>query len=845
MNDPRRGLDDAEALARLQTEGRNELPHAAKRSPLRIVGEVLREPMLALLVAGGAIYFILGDVRDAAILLVFALLSVVITVVQEARTERVLEALRDLSSPRAMVVRGGVLKRIAGSEVVRGDIIKIAEGDRVAADTVVLNCRDLAVDESILTGEAVAVRKDSTDDPVAAQGARPGGDGSPLVYSGTLVVRGEGHGVVTATGPRTEIGRIGISLRGMDEETPVLRRQAMSLVRMMAIAGIGVSVTAGLLYGVMRQSWLDGLLGGIALGMSMLPEELPVILTVFTAMGAWRISRANVLTRRAAAIEALGSATVLCTDKTGTLTQNRMTIVELQTPDGASVRIADAPDAMPPDFEELVRVGRLASSVQPFDPMEKAFHALADAALPDGEVSGDDLLRHYPLRPELLAVTQVWRMREEVGARRVAAKGAPEAIADLCRLDQAARGRMLVRVDVMAAAGMRVLGIARARDAMSSPPDSVHAFEFEFLGLVGLADPLRSGAREAIAECRSAGIRVVMITGDYPVTARAIARDAGLAADRVVTGEDVAAMPADDLAQAARTVNVFARIMPEQKLRIIEAIKASGDIVAMTGDGVNDAPSLKAAHIGIAMGKRGTDVAREASSIVLLDDDFASIVSAVRLGRRIHDNIRKAIGFVFAVHVPIAGIALLPLLLGLPVVLAPVHIAFLEMFIDPVCSLAFEAEPEEADIMRRPPRPPEQPLFSAALVVWSLLQGAVALLFTGGVFLWAHAQALPEDEVRALTFFSVVVAIAALILANRSYRATLLGVLGGRNGVLAAVLAIVAAVSVVTLTVPWARELFRFGPLHQHDAAVIALTGAAVLLALELLKPLFRRKLAE
>ena len=611
------------------------------------------------------------------------------------------------------------------------------------------------------------------------------------------------------------------------------------------MVGGAVSILAVLLYGTLRGGWLDAVLAGIALGMSMLPEEFPVVLTVFMAMGAWRISRARVLTRRAAAIETLGSATVLCTDKTGTLTENRMSIAELRLKSAEIFRPRDASGAkMPEDFHDLVEFGLLASARDPFDPMEKAFHDLGRAQLAGTEhLHGPEwtLVHAYGLRPGLLAMSHVWQAADGRQEFVIAAKGAPEAIADLCHLSAADLAALTQSVDAMAAEGLRVLGVARASFAGEPWPDSQHDFAFEFLGLVGLADPLRPSVPDAVSECRSAGIKVVMITGDYPATARAIARQAGLDAEDLVTGEELEQLSEAELALRVRTATVFARIMPEQKLRIVNALKASGEIVAMTGDGVNDAPSLKAAHIGIAMGGRGTDVAREASSIVLLDDDFGSIVTAVRLGRRIYDNLRKAMGFILAVHVPIAGLVLLPLLFGLPILIGPVHIAFLEMVIDPVCSLVFEAETEEDDVMRRPPRAPDEPLFSGAMIGWSLLQGAFAFLLVAVIFVVALGRGMPEAEVRALAFFSLVVIIVSLIFVNRSFSASLVTALRRPNRTLYLVLFAVLTMLSLTLLWPFARELFRFGPLHVDDLAVTLGAGIVVLVLLEVLKFLYAR----
>ncbi|HEY0330181.1 MAG TPA: cation-translocating P-type ATPase [Rhodopseudomonas sp.] len=838
-----RGLDDAEVRARQAADGFNELPRPDRRTPFRIVLEVLREPMLALLIGGGVVYLALGDLKEALILLCFASLSVVITVVQETRTERVLEALRDLTSPRALVIRGGQRQRIAGRELVRGDLIVLSEGDRVPADAVLLQGQDIQTDESLLTGESGPVRKWPRDDPHAGHSRRPGGDDLPLVFSGSLVVRGAAIAEVLAIGAHSEIGKIGQSLAALKTEAPRLQAQTRRLVAVFGIVGGAVSLLAVVLYGTLRGGWLDAVLAGITIGMSMLPEEFPVVLTVFMAMGAWRISQARVLTRRAAAIETLGSATVLCTDKTGTLTRNQMSIVELRLPDGETLR-PEAPAALPAAFAGLLQAGVLAAAPDPFDPMDVAFHELGKTALPASftqRQAGRKPLQAYGLRPDLLAMSQGWA--GEDGAYVVAAKGAPEAVADLCRHDDAQRAALARQVDAMAKAGLRVLGVARASFAGSEWPASQRDFDFQFLGLVGLADPLREAVPAAVKDCRSAGIRVVMITGDYPATATAIAQAAGLDAADCVSGEELAQMDDAVLAARARRVNVFARIMPEQKLRIVNALKADGEIVAMTGDGVNDAPSLKAAHIGIAMGGRGTDVAREAAAIVLLDDDFASIVRAVRLGRRIYDNLRKAMGFIFAVHVPIAGLALFPLLHGYPILLGPIHIAFLEMIIDPVCSLVFEAETEERDVMQRPPRDPEQPLFSAALIGWGLVQGVLALALVIGVFAIGQARAMPETEIRALTFFALVLSIVGLILLNRSFSSSLWAALRRPSPTLIAVLALVVSVLSLSLAWPAARDLFKFGPLHPDDLALTL--GAAVvgLLALEAIKPLWRERI--
>ncbi|MET3473271.1 Ca2+-transporting ATPase [Novosphingobium sp. 1529] len=833
------GLSTKGAADRLAEEGANEFPRPDRRSALRIALEVLREPMLALLLLGGIAYLLLGNRTEAVILLAFATFSIVVTVIQEARTEHVLEALRGLAAPRALVIRDGARQHIPGREVVRDDLLVLEQGDRIAADAVLVEAADLQADESLLTGESLPVGKVVAREPGAEAPASAGGEDQPFVYAGTLVARGSGIARVTATGPHSAMGRIGQSLATMDTQTPRLQRETTRIVTWCGIGGGAVALLVVLLYGVLRGGWIEAVLAGIAIGMSMLPEEFPVVLTVFLAMGAWRIGKAGVLTRRSTAIETLGSATILCTDKTGTLTENRMALATLWLPSGDTFALA--PDVPLPDaYHPLLTTAALASAVEPSDPMEIAIHqarsAVAAIPVPTGSVT-----HAYALRPELLAMSNVW---ENGDALTLSAKGAPEAIARLCRLPSDQSAALTAAVEAMAVRGMRVLAVATATPPDRNWAETQQDYAYALTGLVGLADPLRASVPAAVAECRRAGIRVVMITGDYAATARSIATQAGIAAGAVLTGDELAQL--DDAALAARlpTITVFARIMPEQKLRIVQALKATGEVVAMTGDGVNDAPSLKAADIGVAMGKRGTDVAREAAAIVLIDDNFGSIVQAVRLGRRIYDNIRKAMAFIFAVHVPIAGLALLPLFLGLPILFGPIHIALLEMVIDPVCALVFEAEREEADTMRRPPRDPAEALFSLPMIVWSVFQGGLAFGMVAIMLLVEHHSGMPEPELRALVFFALVAEIVALILVNRSFNASLRDALVRHNAALRYVVAAIVAVAAAILFLPWAQSLLTFGSIAWDDMGLAAGLGVVLLVLLEGCKPLVRRAIA-
>lgn len=830
------GLSEQEARKRLSDEGPNELPSGDKRGMGVIVTEVLKEPMFLLLLSAGTIYLLLGDVSDALMLMFFVIVVIGITIYQEYKTERVLEALRDLSSPRALVLRGGEERRIPGREVVRGDILSLSEGDRVPADAVLISCHDLAADESLLTGESVSVRKIAQS---ALQGLLPpGGDDLPFVYSGSLVVQGHGIARVLATGMHTEIGKIGKALQNQNIEATPLQKEISSLVRKLAVLGTLVSLSLLLIYGLMHGDWLRGLLSGITLAMSILPEEYPVVLTIFMAMGAWRVSKHRVLTRRVPTIEALGSATVLCVDKTGTLTLNRMQVQQLVV--GNANFVTDLTSIeLPEIFHELVEFSILSSEIKPFDPMEKAIHSIGTHYLANTEHLHQDWLQvhEYSLSPDLLALSHVWKAREREEFV-VAAKGAPEAIADLCHLNQQQLAALTLQVNTLAAQGMRVLGVAKASYKGNTWPDIQHDFEFEFLGLIGLADPVRKTVLPALRECKAAGIRVVMITGDYPATAMAIASQIGLdiGSGGVISGVELSKMDDDALRARIRHSNIFARMIPEQKLRLVIALKTDGEVVAMTGDGVNDAPALKAAHIGIAMGGRGTDVAREAASLVLLDDDFASIVHAVRLGRSIFDNLRKAMAYIFAVHLPIAGLSLVPLILGWPAVFAPVHIVFLEMIINPACSIAFEAEPAERGIMQRPPQPASEPIFSKHIFIISLLQGLMVMLAALAVQGYTLHQGASEFEARSLTFATLVSGNLGLILVNRSWKQSVLRTISIPNPALWYVIGGALTFLMLALYLPILRGIFHFSSVETSSLAISLLIGFCSALWFEVYK---------
>jgi len=835
------GLTSSEVKARLERDGFNELQSAKKRSIFHIAAEVFREPMFLLLVACGAVYLVLGDIEEAVMLLGFVFCVIGITIYQEGKTENALDALRDLSSPRALVIRDGQQQRIAGKQVVQGDILILREGDRIPADGIILWEENLTVDESLLTGESVAVRKAPGSGEEAM--GKPGGEDLPHIFSGTLVVQGQAVARVLGTGARTEMGKIGKALLAVKQEETPLQQETKRLVKSIFIIALVLCAAVVVVYGMTRHDWLHSVLTGITLAMAMLPEEFPVVLTVFLALGAWRISQKNVLARKMSAVETLGAATVLCVDKTGTITQNQMSVRMLQS-GLKTVDVFQAEGPLPEEVHQLIEYGMLASQKDPFDPMEKALLALGGDRLKDTEHIHEDwkLVRQYPLSRRMLAISHVWESSRGRGYT-IAAKGAPEAIADLCHLEEPELAEMHGRVQQMAGQGLRVLGVAKAVFREIDLPDEQHDYHFEFIGLVGLEDPIRPAVPKAVEECRRAGIRVVMITGDYPRTAQNIGRQIGLDDQGLVmTGPELDKLNPGELREKVKHCSIFARVVPEQKLLLVNALKANGEVVAMTGDGVNDAPALKAAFIGIAMGGRGTDVAREASDLVLLDDDFSSIVAAVRLGRRIYDNLKKAMAYIISVHVPIALLSLVPVLLNWKeLILHPVHVVFLELIIDPACSVAFEAEAAEKNIMLRKPRDPGQPMFGPKTLGLSLMQGLFSFLVVMAVYQISLAQGQPTGDARALAFTTLIVSNICLILTNRSWSTTIIQTFRNWNKALLFIILGSAFFMVLAIKVPFLKNLFYFGTLHAADALIALAAGMASVLWFELVKLLAKR----
>jgi Ca2+-transporting ATPase len=840
-SDKFKGLTSAQVTEKIRTEGFNSLQSSKPKNFLSIALGVVKEPMFILLVACGSLYLVLGDLQEGLMLLGFVFVIMGIEFFQQKKTEKALDALKDMASPRALVIRNGAEIRIAGFEVVTDDLIVLQEGDRVPADATVLQSVSLLADESLLTGESASVRKTDWDENEKI--TQPGGDDLPFIFAGSMIVQGNGIARVTSIGVNTEIGKIGKELENIKDQPTRLKKEMGSLVKKLTIIAALLCILVIVAYTFTHGSLINGFLAGITLAMAVLPEEFPVILTVFMALGAWRMSKKKVLTRDPLAIETLGSATVLCTDKTGTLTENKMTVTRLYN--GNDFHTVEKSNELNSEFHEIMEYGILSSQTNPFDPMEKAITGMGKLYLKGTEHihKNWEMIKEYPLSKELLAMSRVFSSKE-TREKIIATKGAPEAIFELCHLDEKEIKRLSRAVEELASDGLRVLGVAKAKIKAKGLPEIQHDFTFEFIGLIGLSDPIRINVKQAVSECYKAGIQVIMITGDYPVTAKHIALEIGLEnPEMCMTGQELHALSDTQLCKKIKGINVFARVVPEQKLKIVNALKKNGEIVAMTGDGVNDAPALKSADIGIAMGERGTDVAREASSLVLMDDNFSSIVGAIRMGRRIFDNLQKSFGYIFAIHVPIAGLSLLPILLGnFPIILWPVHIVFLELIIDPACSIIFEAEKEEKNVMNRPPKQIDEPFFGNRKILFSCLQGVGILIITLTVYFAGLHLGYIAEEVRAMTFTTLIVSNISVILTNRSWSDNIFKIIATPNKAVLWVAGGAIFFLLLVLNVPFFLSLFQFQKLSLINTLICSLAGLTSIIWFEIYKLFKMRK---
>ncbi len=814
------GLTEAQVSESRARFGANTVTWQKRRRFGHILWETVREPIFLLLVVACAIYFILGDYTEGWLMVVAIVFVMAIEVAQEYRSERALEALRRYSEPLARVRREGREMAIPVEELVVGDLILFSEGERLPADATVVQNNDLSIDESLLTGESLPVVKSTRKE-------------ENRLYQGTTVASGMGMARVEAVGENTELGRLGRSLEQIKVEPTPLQRQLKHFVSQMLYVGLGAFALVFFVNLAYTGQVAAALLYSLSLAMAILPSEIPVAFASFMALGAYRMSQRRILVKQPKTVESLGSATVICLDKTGTITENRMTVAEVIDFSGKG---------------QCLEYAMWASERNPFDPMEQAIGEAYRRQSAVDRRSDFHLFKEYPLSGTPPMMTHVLTDASE---RRfiVAAKGAVERILAVCAsVEEQTRQEVLTVARQLAARGYRILGVASADWEGGSLPEEQDNFAWQFEGLVALYDPPKANIREVFDRFYAAGIQVKMITGDHPDTALNIAEQSGLRhRGAAVTGEEVMRMNEAALRQCVQDCHVFARVFPEAKLRIVEALKANGEVVAMTGDGVNDAPALKAAQIGIAMGQRGTETARAAASMVLLDDDLAGMITAIEMGRRIYANLRKAIRYIISIHVPIVLIVVTPLLFDWSYLymLAPVHVIFMELLMDPTCAVAYENEPGEPNLMRRPPRRNHANLFSWAEIAISLLQG---IAITAAIFLLYHyaiAQGHSEEKTRAFVFTTLMTANIFLSLANRSFEYSIAYMLRYPNRTLWLVLSIAAAVLAAVLGIPPIRSLFQMEALSLAEWATCMLAAFVSVFWVELGKqwpPLWSRR---
>ncbi len=752
----RQGLT-SDQVKRLQEQyGKNELVAEKKESFFHKVIEIIREPMFLLLLVAAVIYFILGEPRDGIIMLVFVIGIISIDVIQEWKTDKTLNALKDLSAPHITVIRDGKEQRIASVNLVPGDLMIINEGVKIPADGEIIKANDLCIDESTLTGEAIGVWKVTVDDNSEAEADSYWR--KDYCYSGTLVTQGSATVLVDKIGASTEYGKIGADIIAAPESTSPLQKQTGALVKTCTIiAGILFVLVAILTYfnipdHKLADRLIESILSGITLAMAMIPEEFPVILTVFLSMGAWRLAKKQSLVRKLPSVETLGAVSVLCVDKTGTITMNKMTVQDTWSPNGEN--------------EKLTEIMGFACETDAYDPMEKAMLAYCEKlGITKEYLFNRELITEYAFTNELKMMGHVWNCNDGI---LIAAKGSPERILTICNLSAAEKEQIENKITEMSKKGLRVIGVGSMKlQDKADIPNTITECNLTFCGLIGLADPPRDSVKEDIKHCVNAGIRVVMITGDSGITASSIAKQVGIPnSDKVITGEELDKMSDSELQKQVKDVSIFSRVVPEHKMRIVKAFQENGEIVAMTGDGVNDAPALKHADIGIAMGKRGSEVSREAADLILMDDNFTTIVETIHDGRRIYDNIRKAIGYVFAIHIPIAFSALLAPFFNIrptDLLLLPVHVVLLELIIDPTCSIVLERQPAESNIMNRKPRNPKESILTKGTLIKGILQGFIIFAFSFSTYFNALQQN-PDNSALARTMGLSIVMIANIFL---------------------------------------------------------------------------------
>lgn len=805
------GLTDEQVIAARNEHGLNKLNYKKDDTILDTVKRIIKDPMLIMLLVASSIYFISGKTGDGIFLAAAIVFQTSISLYQYSRSRNALAKLSDLSQPHSKVIRQGQELAIKSEEVVIGDSLIIEEGSSISADGIIVHSNDFAVNESILTGESMSVLKDKTKE-------------DNMVFSGTTAVSGLAIATVTAIGNETRLGKIGTSLANIEEEKTPLEKQIANFVKKMAIAGLLVFVIVWGINFWHSRDWLISLLQSLTLAMSILPEEIPVAFTTFMALGAWRLMKMGIVVKQMKTVETLGSATVICTDKTGTITENKMSLAKLFTIEGKKIT-APAKDSTANE-KELIRLAMWASEPVPFDPMEEALHQAYKESAATDERPAYKLIHEYPLDGKPPMMTHIFENAE--GNRIVAAKGAPEAMLQVSSLSDSEKEAFMVATESMASEGYRLLAVGIANFEGSSFPATQQEFKFDLKGVVAFYDPPKKNIEEVLEHFYKAGISVKIITGDNAATTEAIAKQVGFkGADKAITGDELMKMEEEELANCVMDTNIFTRMYPEAKLKIINALKQKNQIVAMTGDGVNDGPALKAAHIGIAMGKKGTEIAKQAASLILLEDDLSKMVDAIAMGRKIYTNLKKAIQYIISIHIPIILTVFIPLALGwiYPNIFSPVHIIFLEIIMGPTCSIIYENEPLEKNTMLQPPKPLTSTFFNWRELSTSIVQGLV--ITAGTLFMYQYAVHNRYDEAvtRTMTFTTLITANIFLTLVNRSFYYSLFTTMRYKNKMVLFIVLITLGLVSLMLFVPPLTHFFQFETMTFHQTGVCILTG--------------------
>lgn len=796
---PIQGLTDTEVSISRERYGANVIDYQEKNGLWEVIKGLAKEPMVLLLLITASIYFFSGEVEDAIFMAVAIVFVATISIYQDARTRNALEKLKSITQPNCKVIRNGETIEIPTAELVIGDAMVIEEGTSVPADGIILQANDFSANESLLTGESLPIYKDAaTQSPV---------------FQGTTVASGLAIARVTAIGKETQLGKIGKQLESISEEATPLEQQINHFVRLMVIAGAAVFAFVWLLNWFRSGLVVDSLLKALTLAMSILPEEIPVAFTTFMALGAWRLMKKGILIKQIKTVETLGSANVICVDKTGTITENRMQLAQIVPADGLSK-------------EDVVRMAMWASEPVPFDPMETALHEAYAAAASVDERPYFRIIHEYPLDGKPPMMTHVFANNE--GKRMIAAKGAPEAILALSILTREEKTAVEMQVQTLAAEGYRILAVGEALFSGDTFPLIQQEFQLQYYGLVAFYDPPKSNMRAVLQDFYRAGITVKIITGDNALTTQSIAREIGFAgAAHSISGEALMALSEAELQQKVTETHIFTRMFPEAKLRIINALKANQNIVAMTGDGVNDAPALKAAHIGIAMGKKGTEIARQAASLILVTDDLSKMVEAVAMGRRIYTNLKKAIQYIISIHIPIILTVFLPLVLNwiYPHIFSPVHVIFLELIMGPTCSIIYENEPMEVYAMEQPPRPFSTTFFRWKELITSIIQGLAITAGTLAAYQVAVYQGADETLTRTMVFATLISANIFLTLVNRSFRYSVLHTLRYSNPLIPLIIGLTTGLSATFIYWQPVAIFFGFTPLNMTEAGTAIIIG--------------------